>query len=386
MGERLMNALYYMTLLAGFLIIYHHVLYPIILKKLGRKASDTLDVVDCDNEKPSIHLIIPAYNEAAFIAQKVKNLSELNYPSRLLKVTIIGDGCCDNTIEIARNTLADLALGQSFIEIEAHSDNRGKVAVLNQAIGQSQSDIIALSDVSAMISPNAMLRAAAYFQDPKIGVVNSVYRFAQASSAGEQAYWDYQSRIKQLECNTGSVIGVHGALYFIRRDLCVPLSEDTINDDFILPMQAVVQGFHAYQADDIIATELETVNKGADNRRRMRIAAGNLQQAIRLKGLMKPAFKGVAFNFFSGKVLRVLMPWCLLFFFIASIILATGSPLFAILAIGQSAFYLIGTVEHYKKNKTDHRLIAVIYYFAAGHWFSLLGMFRYLTKLQSFKV
>lgn len=379
-----MTGLFALALILGALIVYHHAFYPLLLKKLGSGKTQQADATVKQGKLPSIELVVPAYNEADFIAQKIENLCQLNYPRDLLRVTVIGDGCRDDTMEIARQFVADNAERAAHIELRDNKFNQGKVAVLNQAIAASSADIIALSDVSALISEDALERAAFYFQDCSIGVVNSCYRFAQYASPGEKAYWDYQSNIKRYECNTGSVIGAHGALYFIRRQLCRTLAMDTINDDFILPMQAVAQGYKAYQAPDIIATELEQVKPENEHSRRMRIGAGNLQQAVRLRTLLHPSFKGVAFNFFSGKVLRVLMPWCLMLFFALSLVLASVHWLFAFAAVGQLAFYSAALIQHVSKSR--HKVLNVIYYFAAGHWYSMVGMFRYLTSTQTFKV
>ena len=386
-----------LALVIGFLIVYHHAIYPILLKLLAAKQADEqrecapLSEQDC----PTIHLILPAYNEADVVADKIRNVAKLNYPPSKLKITLVGDGCKDDTMAIARATLTELESCPFEIEIDEHLENRGKIGVLNQSISDSKADIVALSDISALINEDAMLIAAKRFQDQNIGVVNSSYQFANYSSEGEKAYWLYQSRVKKMETDTGSVIGAHGALYFFRRHLFKPLPADTINDDFILPMRIVEQGYKAVHDESIIALELECVQTDANNHRRMRIAAGNLQQAIRLRRLLLPSFKGVAFNFLSGKVLRVCMPFLLLFFYLLSLILASNYGFFTFLAVGQTIFYTLALYLHYSResrvqdeaNKTLlSKLFAVIYYFASGYWFSFIGMTQYLAKSRTFKV
>jgi cellulose synthase/poly-beta-1,6-N-acetylglucosamine synthase-like glycosyltransferase len=378
--------LYYFSLFVAFLILYHHLIYPLLLRWLGRNTEQPFLTGREQRSQSSIHIIVPAYNEAQYIAHKIENLTQLKYPTALLRITVIGDGCTDETINIARHTAAELGERARHIEIEEHQHNRGKVRVLNAAIADSTADIVALSDVSALLNADALNCAAKHFQNPLTGVVNSVYRFAKYANQGERAYWDYQSKIKHFESNSGSVIGAHGALYFFRRKLFTTLCEDTINDDFIIPMQVVAQGYRAVQATDIIATELEQAIRTDENARRMRIAAGNLQQAFRLRRLLSPRFGAVAFNFFCGKVLRVLMPGCLLLLFIASLLLATQSLLFALLAALQSIFYLTAWLSHLLGGKGRFGLLSVVYYFTAGHWFSLVGMYRYLTGAQRFRV
>ncbi|MCJ8273659.1 MAG: hypothetical protein MJK04_30205, partial [Psychrosphaera sp.] len=112
--------------------------------------------------------------------------------------------------------------------------------------------------------------------------------------------------------------------------------------------------------------------------------------------LLSPTFKGVAFNFLSGKVLRVLMPACLMLFMVISVLLAEKHLIFALLTAGQTLFYILALFVHFtnreqsreqsKPRKKPNRLLAVIYYFASGYWYSLIGMIQYLSKSRTFKV
>ncbi|MFT4925390.1 MAG: cellulose synthase/poly-beta-1,6-N-acetylglucosamine synthase-like glycosyltransferase [Phenylobacterium sp.] len=386
-----MNVLLVFTLIIGFMIVYHHALYPLLLRWFASMQADT-DVSLNENQQsdadlPTIELILPAYNEASVIAQKIRNIAELDYPANKLTVTLIGDGCSDNTMQIANELAQDANLAHLNLNICEFKQNRGKIAVINQAITNSQSEIVAMSDISALINRDGLKLAARRFQNAKVAVVNSSYHFANYSSPGEQAYWQYQSKIKQMESKTGSVIGAHGALYFFRRQLFTELRPDTINDDFVLPMSIVAKGYLAVHEAEIKAVELECVQPDSNNSRRKRIAAGNLQQAVRLRHLISPSFKGVAFNFLSCKVLRVFMPPCLILFYLASLVLASQYISFVLLAIGQSIFYALALYQHHlnateRSAKMLKKLIGVIYYFAAGHWYSFVGMTEYLLKKQ----
>ena len=254
-----MDFLLYFTLITGFIIVYHHALYPLLLRLLASMQADSSNstAVDQSNaDLPTIEVILPAYNEASVVAQKLRNVAELDYPPDKLTITLIGDGCNDDTMQIAKQLTQDANFAHLNLNIREFTHNRGKIAVINQAIIASQSDIVAMSDISALINSDGLRLAARRFQDPKVAVVNSSYHFANYSSAGEQAYWQYQSKIKQMESKTGSVIGAHGALYFFRRHLFTELRPDTINDDFVLPMSIVAKGYLAVHEARIQAVEI----------------------------------------------------------------------------------------------------------------------------------
>jgi cellulose synthase/poly-beta-1,6-N-acetylglucosamine synthase-like glycosyltransferase len=176
----------------NFVIVYQHVLYPVLLRLLASGKSD-VQACEClaDADLPSIELILPAFNEAAVVAAKIRNVAALNYPADKLKITLIGDGCTDNTIAIAQAVANEPCCIGLSLEIDEHINNRGKVEVINQAVKDSKSDIVALSDISALINVDALRMAARRFLQAKVGVVNSTYQFANYSSQGEKIMLPY---------------------------------------------------------------------------------------------------------------------------------------------------------------------------------------------------
>ena len=373
------------TVLSGFLIVYHHAGYPLMLKWLADRHQERLpeplkreySASEADQQLPLIHLIVPAYNEARWIERKVRNIALLDYPANKLKVIIACDGCSDNTASLAQNEAANHP--HVNFDIRDFEQNRGKVAVLNDVIGSSDADIIALSDVSAITPIDALLIAAAQFKTPRTGVVNSHYRLLETGSKGEEAYWEYQSAIKTRESKLGATMGAHGAFYLFRRNSFVTLPEDTINDDFILPMTVVLKGYQAVQDNRILSYELEKSDDAMDFSRRQRISSGNTQQLIRLKSLLHPRFGYTAFNFFSGKALRVTMPWLMAVALLGSMILALSYPLFAVLALLQILAYAAALIPVVAPSCQSNTILKSLNYLVAGHYAGLLGSFRYLT-------
>jgi len=376
-----------MTTLSIFLVIYHHILYPLILKVIarckrhvqvcfepGKYSAQNTDSL------PSICIVIPAYNEAAWIGDKINNLAFLDYPNDKFSVILACDGCSDNTAQIAREFAAKPQCADLNIEVREFTENRGKVAVLNDVVSGVQSDLVALSDVSALISVDALMIAAAHFENPNVGVLNSYYRILKPGSAGEENYWKYQCEIKSSEALLGSALGAHGAFYIFRQHLFEPLDNDIINDDFVLPMKIVAKGYVAAQDNRIHALELEQSDANLDQNRRLRISAGNLQQLIRLKSLLSPKYKGVAFAFASGKALRVVMPFLMILAIIGSIALSNHHPLFLLAATGQIVVYGLTGFSMLTGKLNDNRLIKTLSYILSGYWAGLMGTLNYLTE------
>ncbi|MES9858890.1 MAG: glycosyltransferase family 2 protein [Sedimenticola sp.] len=376
-----------LTLTSALLVIYHHLGYPLILRHLSRRKE--MPVVDYtprhhsrqagDRHLPTITLVIPAYNEQQHIADKVRNLAALDYPADRLRVIIACDGCNDATAQLAQQCAEEPECRHLDIEVRGFSQNRGKVAVINDVIGSIESSLVALSDVSALISVDALLVAANHFSTHSVGVVCGRYQLLNPGSEGEAVYWRYQSRIKAGEAALGAPLGAHGAFYMFRRKLFTPLPADTINDDFILPMQIVARGRHAIYEPAINALELEQADSNLDQQRRRRIAAGNLQQLIRLWGMLRPKHKGVAFAFASGKALRVLMPLLLLITLFGSLWLAQDYRLFQVMALTQVLIYTLAVGYHFGHGNMTNKLLDTLDYLVSGHLAGLIGSWNYLT-------
>lgn len=366
-------------------VVYHHALYPMLLRLLATRYPQQnmpftprgFHQSKKDRALPTITMIIPAYNEQEWIADKIRNLSCLDYPSQKLSIIIACDGCTDNTVNIAHNTIQEAVCSDVHIEVHVFEENQGKVSLLNQLIPQYDSDIIALSDVSALLSYDALLIAAKHFNNPEVGVVNPTYRLLTPSSIGEKTYWEYQTTIKQQEAMLGSSLGSHGAFYLFRSDLFTPLDNDIINDDFILPMKIVEQGYQAIYDPRMRALELERVIQKDDFARRLRISAGNLQQLLRLAPLFSPKYRGTAFTFFSGKGLRFTMPYFMIIAYIGSILLLSN-PIFLVAFIGQTLGYSIGLFGFIFPTLFSNKYCQTITYLITGHTANFIGGLTYL--------
>ncbi len=364
------------TLSALGLAAWHHAGWPLLLRRLSRQAPPVPAPL-AEAALPLVTVVMPAHNEAEFIVAKLRNLAALDYPRDRLRVVVACDGCSDATVELAREALAGLEL---HAEVRDLRPNRGKLAVLNETISGITEGVVALSDVSAMLPPDALRLAAAHFADPKLGAVGGTYLLSRPGSAGEAAYWRYQVAVKRGEAALGAPLGLHGAFWCFRREAWAPLEADTINDDFIMPLRMHLAGWRIAYDEAIGVVEAEVANPALETRRRRRIAAGNAQQLVRLAALLHPRQGGVALAFASGKALRVAMPFLLGFAVLGSVLLAPGSLFFAGLAACEAlgiGLALLGAICGEKAPKP----LAVLRYLAFGHLASAFGVARYLLSM-----
>jgi len=375
---------------AIFLVIYHHVLYPIVLKIVSKNKKTTKPKIKKrryifsaeDKVLNRFSIIIPAFNEAKFIAEKIRNLSFIDYPSDRYELIVLCDGCQDETYDIALHTLSELACLDLKCQLVNFKDNHGKVAVLKEGVARANFANIVFTDVSALLPVNSLLMLDSHFKDPSVGAVSGAYQFIQKGSAGEQCYWQYQSMVKTRESSIASVLGAHGAFYALKKSCYEEVPADTINDDFLIPMNVIKQGYRVIYEPRVAAIELEQVNLDQDMSRRLRIAAGNFQQLIYLLPLLSPKYGWNAINFASGKALRAITPFILVLIFISNIYLIPIGYLYLSLFVCQVMLYssvILINVFHISPKLSVLKLIC---YLVNGYWVALKGSVKYILGLQ----
>ena len=367
--------------LSSALIVYHHIGYPLALRSLARRCENRAGPPPgrIGGATPPLTMIVPAYNEARFIKAKIRNTATLTYPRDRLSVVIVCDGCDDATAELARAAIHDLGEAGARFSLIVHEVNRGKIAILNETIANQTSDVIALSDTSAMLSTDALELGARHFNNKSVGFVSGSYQVG-VSDPRQVNYWNYQGAIKRAEGALDSPVGAHGAFYLFRREAWSPLAADTINDDVMLPMKIVEAGYRGVYDPAIGIAESDRDTFQIDLSRRARLSAGAIQQALRLWRLADPRRPGLAFSFLSGKALRAFMPFVMLFALISNIVLARSSEAWTILLIGQIIGYGAGVIGLLSARAARLPFTGQMSYLLAGHAIGLVGAVRYLGR------
>ncbi len=362
------------------LIGYHHVIFPKIASWAGRHPS-AAPASTPRALAPTVSVVMPAHDEAACIAAKIDNLAGQDYPADRLHVLIGCDGCTDDTVELARQAAARHPHMQ--IDVIDFAVNRGKVRVLNDLVRRARGTVLVLTDVSALLPANGITRLADHFADPAVGAVGAGYRPAAGTTDGEQAYWDYQRRIKAGESRLGGLIGAHGSCYAIRRNLHQPLEIDTVNDDFIIPMRIALGGWRTLYDPGIVVQELATSPDATDFARRIRIGRGNAQQLRQLLPRLSARRPGLAFAFLSGKAARVLMPFLMGFTWTGSAIAAaSGAPAMLALFGLQTAIYLLAALATVLPALRRIGKVEAVRYLVTGHIASAIGAMQFVANRE----
>jgi cellulose synthase/poly-beta-1,6-N-acetylglucosamine synthase-like glycosyltransferase len=325
---------------------------------------------------PPVSLLIPAYNEAGHMDIKLRNSLALDYPMDRLEIVVASDGSTDQTDAITRR------FEPQGVRLIVMRENIGKSAMLSRAVPLLRGDLIVFSDASSELEPGALRALVRNFADPKVGCASGLYRLrtgADLRGEGEGLYWRYETFLKRQESRLHSILGAHGAFYAIRKALFQRFGESEINDDYLVPMRIIAQGYRAIYEPEALAWERETASVEGEFARRRRIAAGNCQQMVALRRMLSPFYGWVAWSFFSHKVLRTLAPVFLLLLLVSSLWLPQPERAAALGA--QGALYGAALLGYWCQRRGRRvRWLSAPFYFCFGNMAMLAGVLQYASR------
>lgn len=205
------------------------------------------------NTEPTISVIIPTYNEASVIEQKLFNITQGTYPVSRLELVVVDSASTDGTAGIAREFLK---LNQLNGQVVQENRRTGKSAALNIGLSRSSGDLVCISDAECGWDKSALKNAVRYLSDPAIGSVSGVHHVPDSgrTMAGnvEGSYRSVYRMLRVAESKLDSTpIGEGEIQLFRRRDLD-HFDTSVGGDDTCAALCMVEKGLRAISADDVV--------------------------------------------------------------------------------------------------------------------------------------
>jgi cellulose synthase/poly-beta-1,6-N-acetylglucosamine synthase-like glycosyltransferase len=315
-------------------VLYVYVGYPVLLLAWSRLRPKPVQV---HPNEPPVSVIIAVRDEAEALARKIANLRSLDYPASHLQIVVVSDGRNPNTAAVLRR--------HAGIVDALYVGRGGKAQALNAGVEAARHDILVFADVRQRFDRQALHGLVAPLTDPSVGGVSGELMLDAETGGGSTdigeglgGYWRYEKWLRRHESAVGSTMGATGAIYALRRALWRPLPADTILDDVLAPMRAVLAASRVVFSSDALAFD-PVAPSGVELRRKVRTLAGNYQ-ILRLEPrLLNPFRNPVWIQYMSHKVGRLLVPYALIALLVTSALLAAMSPFYAAAFAGQVAFY-----------------------------------------------
>jgi len=338
-----------MTLIAQLLValpivlaVYTYAAYPALLWLFARGRGSSLVDGEADY-KPSISIVVPAYNEETQIGGAIEALLAQNYPHDRMQILILSDASSDATDEIV-SSYADRG-----VELMRMPKRSGKTAMENAACRLLRGDVIVNSDASIRLHPDATPRLIEQLSDPSIGVASgrdvSISLGTPQANATEAGYVNYEMRLRALETQAGGIVGASGCCYAIRAELHrLPIPPD-LSRDFSAALTARAHGFRAVSVDEAIAFVPRTPTLRREYTRKVRTIARGMETLLGVAHMLDPMRYGAfSWRLISHKVCRWLVPIAGVPALIGLLVLAPSHTWAAVLLAGAILLGVVATI------------------------------------------
>jgi poly-beta-1,6-N-acetyl-D-glucosamine synthase len=371
-------------------IVYVYLGYPVLIALLARLRKP---LSFSPNYYPTVTLIFAANNEQKVIAQKLENTIALDYPREKLQILVVNDGSVDQTADIVAS------FQDKDVELVSFKQRRGKLAALNDAVGNARGEIILFSDADNFYPKDALIEAVKYFQNPSVGAVSGGRNVIGESSLGnaEGLYWKYEEFIKRQESRFGSCAGVAGDLLAIRLSLFVPPPLGIINDDFYMALGVLKQGYRVLYAPEARSYHPVAGTEQGEIERRSRMVAGRYQVIFSAWHMLPWKNPVALWQIVSHKYLRPLIPFAMIAVFFSNVLAMFGprtldGPSWLVLAPPFDRIFLVLQVLFYgaafvgtrvKSRGLLGKLMYLPTFLVNSNLAALGGFYRYMSSKQT---
>ena len=247
-----------------FLIFYYSVvqvsLAAAYVRSRKKRALEIAPIFDLTNA-PKVTVQLPMYNEMYVAERIIEKTAELDYPRDKFQIQVLDDST-DETKEIIANKVKELAAkGIDIIHIHRTDRTGYKAGALDSAMDKVSGEFIAIFDADFVPDTDFLLKTIPYFQDEKIGVVqtrwghlNKTYSMlTELQAFGLNGHFAIEQGGRSANEHYINFNGTAG----IWRKSCIAdaggWEHDTITEDLDLSYRAQMKGWQFKYLEDVIS-------------------------------------------------------------------------------------------------------------------------------------
>ncbi|PXW92085.1 hyaluronan synthase [Streptohalobacillus salinus] len=283
---------------------------------------------------PGVSIVIPAFNEEAWIERTIHSCLDQMYPLEQLEVIVVDDASTDQTEQKVRHALEKLnLLGERFniherLTYHRFSENRGKREALVTGTALSKHDLVVFVDSDSFLEPNAIANLVQPFKDPKMGGVagrtDVENKYTNALTKLQTVRYYVAFRImKAAESTFDAVTCLSGPLSCYRKALIERYQDDWLNQTFLgqkatfgddRSMTNFILKHHrtSYQDQAVCSTVVPSSYRGF-LKQQMRWKRSWLRESLRGLTFMWKKEPFMFLFFFIGLVVPILAPVIVLY-------------------------------------------------------------------------
>ena len=365
-----------LAVLALVLIAYTYAGYPLLIGLwawLRARPSQATSEYE-----PSVSICLAVCNGEAYVERKLRSLFALDYPREKFEIVVCSDGSTDRTDRL----LDELAREDPRLVVLRNSARLGKPTALNQLRAAARGEVLIMTDVRQPLAPAAARALVGPLANPSVGCVSGNLVLSGPSGAG--AYWRYEKLIRRAEGRLGTMVGVSGSIYAVRRADLPVVPKDVILDDMYVPLSIALGGKRVVFCEAAEAYD-EAFDDEREFGRKVRTLAGNYQLLFKLPKLLVPGVNRAWFELVSHKLLRLFCPFALAALLVLTtalsvdeLILPQERAFWRALLCGQLAFYALAAA-----GARGGRAGGVARTFVVLNAAAVVGLWRFARRSQT---
>jgi len=344
---------------AVFGSLFSYFIYPFTLVLLKNFYPSPLKANTFDSQhRQSVTFIITAHNEAKQIKDKLDNTLELDRSDLEVQIIVASDFSTDGTDDIVESYSNQ---GVKLVRADQHL---GKEYAQLCGIRAAKGDIIVFSDSATRLKPSALKTLLPYFSNPAVGALSSEDRFLSTNGevAGEGYYVKYEMWLRELESNCAGLVGLSGSFFAARKEVCKEWDIHSPSD-FNTALNACKAQKIAISCHDVEGFYPNIKDETKEYQRKLRTAIRGITGLSRHTEVLNPFKFGLyAYQAWSHKVMRWLVPWFMIMALLSNLTLLSESfYIFTLLVqiAGAGTFILASLRPPLRSNS----LIKLVYFF-----------------------
>ncbi|WP_094228673.1 glycosyltransferase [Methanolobus psychrotolerans] len=353
-----MEVLIGITLFFTFIPLAVYIIYLAAILFTKKKAVVPL------KDYPEISIVIPAYNEALVLYDRIKNIS-LSYPSELFELVIVDDSSTDDTVSVAKKAFEDLGIEGTVISNKVRS---GVNFSVNKGVSATKREIIVLTGADGEFDKNTIpLLLSVLLSSDDVGAVSGdlipVSNKKAVTTRSEDAYRSVFGKICTWESNLHSTYCFNGPATALKKKARADVHVTKGADDASTALGIIKNGYRCLYVPDAKFYEYIPDKFEEQKRQKVRRASRLLQASWVHKNLLSTNYGLFGTVIFPLRMLMFFIcPFCILISFVLWIyVLSSFNLLYgAIFGISVLSIMAIG---HFKTNMLSSFLLYQIYLF-----------------------
>lgn len=317
--------------ISAYAILHSYVVYPLWLIVFTSDKKNSREQFNLQDNLPDVAILMAAYNEEKVIGEKIASVFNTNYPIEKITFYIGSDASTDKTDSI----IEEFSKTYPQIKLVRFGGRTGKSGIINQLASEAPQPVFILTDANVIFKTETIFNLIRHLKNNETAQVAANIIKVSVSDKGiasqEKSYIALENKIKYAESVKWNVImGAEGGCYAIRKECFSPVPKNFYMDDFYITLNVIERGKQIVFDKEAICNEDVPTQAKEEFKRKVRISIGNFQNLNRYKSLLWK-FNGIAFAFWSHKVLRWLTPFLLMVCFGSSFALMFQDKWFVLL-------------------------------------------------------